>query len=572
MNRLFHLAMILALTASVVAAEPPPATSPGSDLQSAIADLAAEDPVVRREAEQLLRDAGRDARPVLLAAAESADPAIAHAARQLLLTIPWFVPTDPPEIRRLLEGYGAKEPDIRREVVSQLANQFGAQATPVLLRILTEDPSNAVRWQVVAALQGNRRLIDPDFLKQLDENSDNAPVLAARAVAIANENPEDPSAVIPHYSRIIALESKHPTDDYGALQPIFDHLLGYYIVHQQFDHAADLYRSAIFRTRAMDPDGLNRPVLRLFALHAAFGPLKGVQADVRDHLPLLDPPMQPHVLAQVAAGSGNPIAAIPFRALGHEQVSAADQPVILADWLSIAGWPDAAERQFRHLLRQPRPLDQRIDIHLRLAHFRGQAGDDAAAAAHLQTVLRLLDGFEGVLVVRNEQRAAVEWLREQLNWRRLRDARARDDGPAAEKAVEALLNHPIVDADILADLLPALKDLDRAAEGDRLADNAYQQLKPHLDADPEDAHTLNNIAWLLARTNRRLDEALKFATWANTASPFNSAFIDTLAEVHYMRGDADKSVELEQKALLLNPGDPFMTSQLKKYRAAAGMD
>lgn len=571
MSRLLKCAIATILLGLIV---PPANSAPTepSDLKSAIVDLGSEDPVLRRQAQERIRAAGRNARPALLDAANSGDPAVAHAARELLLGIPWFEPTDPPAVRRQLEGYGSKDALSRREIVAELVNRFGTDAAPVLLRLLTEDPSDAVRWQIVAAIQADRNLIPPDKLAALgDADTDNTPILAARAAALAHQSHDDPDAVLPLYRRIVALESKNPTRDHGAIQPIFDHLIGNNVVNRRFDAAADLYRIAIFRAQVTSPHDVSLPVLRLFAVHAAFGPLPRFADDVRDHLPQLDPPLRMHAMAQVARGSGNWIAAMPLDDVARSMVRSTNQPIRLADLLNIVGWQDAAEEQLRYLLADKPPLPQQIDIHLRLAHLRGQAGDDLAAAAHLQAVLQLLDAFEG-MVVRGDTRDAFSWLGEQIQWRQLRDARSRGDLAAVEKHVEQLLRAQTTDPDILADLLPALRDLDRAAEGDRLAENAYRQVKPLLDADPEDPHILNNMAWLLARTNQRLDEALKFANWATTASPYNSAFIDTLAEVHYRRGNPEQSVQLEQKALLLNPGDRFMTSQLNKFRAAESAD
>ncbi len=567
MIRLLQVAIILALLgpiASFSVADDPPRQG---DLQTAITNLAAEDPVTRRQAEQHLRSAGREARSLLLQAAGSADPAIAHAARELLLSIPWFQPDDPPAARRILEGYGAKDADGRRQTIVELADRVGHDAGNLLLRLLTEDPSDAVRWQIVAVLQANRTLISPDLLRELDENADNAPILAARATALTHETPDDPEAVIVLYRRILELESRNPTPDHGALYPIFNYLLGYHLVNRQFDQAAELCRIAIFRALAIAPDTRTQPILRLFALHAAFGPLPGFARDVQDHLPHLEPALQVHAMAEVVRGSGNWMAAMPMQSLAWSLGSESENPLAVADWLMVSGWHRAAQAQLRYLLRQDLTLPQQIDIHLRLAHMHGYANEDAVTIAHLQAVLRLLDKFDGILL-RGGNRSGIEWLREQLHWRQLREAQRKDDRAAMETHVESLLRTMTTDADILGDLVPALEALGRAAEGDRLFDHAYQELKSLIDANPEDPTLHNNMAWLLARTSRRLDEALKFATWATTANPYNSAFLDTLAEIHYRRGNPEQSVELESKALLLSPRDPFMTRQLEKYRTA----
>src|SRR5690606_9475438 len=113
------------------------------------------------------------------------------------------------------------------------------------------------------------------------------------------------------------------------------------------------------------------PILRLFALHAAFGPLPGFARDVQDHLPHLEPALQVHAMAEVVRGSGNWMAAMPMQSLAWSLGSESENPLAVADWLMVSGWHRAAQAQLRYLLRQDLTLAQQIDIHLRLAHMHG---------------------------------------------------------------------------------------------------------------------------------------------------------------------------------------------------------
>ena len=45
--------------------------------------------------------------------------------------------------------------------------------------------------------------------------------------------------------------------------------------------------------------------------------------------------------------------------------------------------------------------------------------------------------------------------------------------------------------------------------------------------------------------------------------------IDTLAEVNFHIGKPAVSAQLETRALQIQPGDPFMTGQLARFKAAA---
>lgn len=564
MKILLKLAIFAAMAG--LAADPA-AAAPDAQTQfdTVIADLASEDPAIRQQAQQQLREAGRKARTALLKAVQSPDPAIALTARELLLGIPWHEPEDHPAVREALRDYGSKDPEQRRAVVHNLADDLGKSAAPALLRLLQEDPSDTVRWQVVMAIQDKPDLIDPKALRSLPDAA-NAPLLAARGLATWRE---DQAAALDLYRRVIELESDQPTRDNGAILPILNTLIGHDTLSRQFDEVARLHRIAIFRAAATD-EASPALILRLFALHVAHGPLPGLHEDLQTHLPHLEPNLQMHVMAELCRATGNWLLALPARQLALR--GSDDQQMSAGDLLISCGWQDAAERQFRQLLRDPDASPgRRIDTHLRLAYLRGQISDDAAAAAHLAVAMHMLEQIEGFVVLNRARGddSGMIYLREQLYWRRLCDARDRGDRAAVEAQVELLMRTRPTDADILADLVPALHDLGRAAEADALAQEAYRDQKPYLDAAPDDAQVLNNIAWLMARTNQRLDEALKYAQWATTQQPYNAAFLDTLAEIHYMRGNPAESVELEKKALLLRPGDRFMTLQLEKYQAAA---
>jgi tetratricopeptide (TPR) repeat protein len=69
----------------------------------------------------------------------------------------------------------------------------------------------------------------------------------------------------------------------------------------------------------------------------------------------------------------------------------------------------------------------------------------------------------------------------------------------------------------------------------------------------------NNFAWFLARTNQRLDEALKLAERAVKLEPDMYAYLDTLAEVHFRLGNVDKAAQLA-------PQDPHILAQLHRFK------
>jgi len=81
-----------------------------------------------------------------------------------------------------------------------------------------------------------------------------------------------------------------------------------------------------------------------------------------------------------------------------------------------------------------------------------------------------------------------------------------------------------------------------------------------------DASNLNGLAWTCATSGVYLDEALQAAQRAVDLEPKNTGILDTLAEVHFRMGHADKAVEVESRALAMEPGNNYLTEQLHRFQ------
>ena len=90
----------------------------------------------------------------------------------------------------------------------------------------------------------------------------------------------------------------------------------------------------------------------------------------------------------------------------------------------------------------------------------------------------------------------------------------------------------------------------------------------------EDPTELNAIAWDIAvepdLPERDLDLALKAATLASElTNAKNSSILDTVARVHYERGELLKAIEWQEKAVSLQPDAQQLTDVLEEYRIEA---
>jgi tetratricopeptide (TPR) repeat protein len=105
------------------------------------------------------------------------------------------------------------------------------------------------------------------------------------------------------------------------------------------------------------------------------------------------------------------------------------------------------------------------------------------------------------------------------------------------------------------------KDLARL-ERDRVG----EALKRALARGENDASNLNGLAWTCATNDVYLDEALQAAERAAALEPRNTGILDTLAEVHFRRGETEKAVEVGSRALALEPANRYLNEQLNRFK------
>ena len=122
------------------------------------------------------------------------------------------------------------------------------------------------------------------------------------------------------------------------------------------------------------------------------------------------------------------------------------------------------------------------------------------------------------------------------------------------------------DSSMLEDLHQLLVDAGKNKEADELFDTTYKISKAAVMRFPGHGQHNNNHAWLLSRCSKKLDEALEHATRAVQLEPENGAFLDTLAEVHFQRGNRIKAIEISEKAVTLLDGDSQVKRQLERFK------
>ena len=74
----------------------------------------------------------------------------------------------------------------------------------------------------------------------------------------------------------------------------------------------------------------------------------------------------------------------------------------------------------------------------------------------------------------------------------------------------------------------------------------------------------NNLAWLAANLDRDLEKALAHAQRAVELDP-QAGNLDTLAEVHFRRGNRAEALRLAKRCLEMEPGDELYTKRLARF-------
>lgn len=109
-------------------------------------------------------------------------------------------------------------------------------------------------------------------------------------------------------------------------------------------------------------------------------------------------------------------------------------------------------------------------------------------------------------------------------------------------------------------------DLAKAYHGLGDPDRTMATFDAWIEADPkEGAGRHNAVAWFCFQKDFELDKAVAVARRGLARDPGAAFLWDTLAEIHFKRGDKKAAVEAIKKAIEVDPKDKYYQDQLKKF-------
>ena len=189
--------------------------------------------------------------------------------------------------------------------------------------------------------------------------------------------------------------------------------------------------------------------------------------------------------------------------------------------------------------------------------------DYATAEACVQRSLMVLLKMPGVHFVE-----AASYLTVPQNMAALRARALLAEGKIDEamKQAKAYLAIQPGGSSLVIDLVPELDAAGRKKEADELFRMVWEAYAKVLADHPASASARNSAAWLAANCQRELDKALKFAEEAVKADPNSLGYRESLAEVHFRRGDREKALALMSKLAEEAPRSRLFRRQIERYQ------
>ena len=100
------------------------------------------------------------------------------------------------------------------------------------------------------------------------------------------------------------------------------------------------------------------------------------------------------------------------------------------------------------------------------------------------------------------------------------------------------------------------------AERQKKYDDAEEQFRRVLAADPHESSTLNYYGYMLADRGFRLDEAVVLIQRALAEEPYNGAFLDSLGWAYFKQGKLDEARKALERAVARTAHDPTVREHL----------
>lgn len=240
---------------------------------------------------------------------------------------------------------------------------------------------------------------------------------------------------------------------------------------------------------------------------------------------------------------------------------APDARMALATGLQQRGHKEAAAAQFDIVHRTASPDSSQV------AHAAQQIGNLVNAKEPHRAAERWQELFLHVLNANSLFVEVEGYLTLPHVIHKVRAKASLAEGKHPEMLAELARCERLLPGDIrlIVEFVPKLDQAGQKEAGDLIFEQAFGVHRQVCEEYPASATYFNNTAWLAARSQRRLGEALELAKKAVELAPGEAAYLDTLAEVQFQRGERDAAVAAARKCVALMPGNAMFERRLKHF-------
>jgi tetratricopeptide (TPR) repeat protein len=122
----------------------------------------------------------------------------------------------------------------------------------------------------------------------------------------------------------------------------------------------------------------------------------------------------------------------------------------------------------------------------------------------------------------------------------------------------------------LADFFfPALREAGLLKQHDSWFRESWKQFEVVIRRFPDADNVRNTAAWFASRAMRELDAAERHVRKALELNPRQSAYLDTMAEIQFAKGQRAKALEWSNLAINYTPEDVMLRRQHERFRSAS---
>jgi hypothetical protein len=187
---------------------------------------------------------------------------------------------------------------------------------------------------------------------------------------------------------------------------------------------------------------------------------------------------------------------------------------------------------------------------------------DGAARGYTQSMLRCLTRYTNFV-----QMGGYIGVPAMIHRLRAEARLAAGDMEAARQEIALARTLLPGNVDLAIDLLPQLEKRGQSKDAEQLFRETLAVYEKICKDYPKCAWTHNSAAWLSACCRRNLDGALAHAKRALELAPETPSYMDTLAEVHFQRGEKEQAIRLQKRVVELDPKKPYYRKQLRRLEA-----